>query len=134
MGPCEQLTEKAARNFRVRVHPDKGGDPEVAKVVGQALEALLEDARGQQSWWEEEQQRERRDQERRRFFGAAWAEWNRRGDAWEDQLLREQPSSMSSRAYGEWQQRWSKFILRRLADIARFTATWQTGYRNSGLG
>ena len=112
LGKYEQLTEKAARNFRVRVHPDKGGDPEVAKVAGQALEALLEDARGQQSWWEEEQERwreRRREQERMSPFNVAITEWKRRWEAWEAQIARERPINASSPANREWLQRSTKF-------------------------
>ncbi len=140
LGRYEQLTEKAARNFRVQVHPDKGGDPEVAKVVGQAVEALLEDARGQQRWWEEEQQRERRrEQEERQqreqrardqwAFDAAWSEWNLRWAAWKRRLQQERPSDVNSQAYCEWLERLARFNRRESADLDRFTATWQTGYR-----
>lgn len=93
LSPFDVLTVKAGRLLRAQCHPDKGGDAEVAKIVGHAVDMILavqERRQAQTSQHEqwarearerrerEEQQKEQQDVARKRKLAEAARERRKR--------------------------------------------------------
>jgi len=106
LGPLEALTPKTARSYRVQCHPDRGGDPQIAQAVGQALDALL----AEPPWWNpppnwqaweefcEEERRARERQERYERYVTQWkASERERREREERERREEEPSGVGPR-------------------------------------